>query len=159
MGIRKGSYGIMLKALLAGWVTMVFGTGFLIFAFAPIEQAKYSPNFIVNSLRTIWEIGDAMGPVVKILYILIFGLLVFAFRKIIEKGRTLSYILAIVFAMMSATLVLAFLPFGFSRGYGIGLTGSRFDSIMTPIYLLGAFLSAIAFSVVFNNLSEKQQAE
>ncbi|WP_100335868.1 hypothetical protein [Hymenobacter chitinivorans] len=149
--------GALLKALLAGWVVMVFGTSILIFLFAPLEQDRYSSNWLVNSFRTIWEIGDAMGPAVKISYIVLFGLLIFASKSVINRNRRTSYALSIIFAVVSATLVLAFLPADFSRGYGIGLTGARFDTRMLPIYMAGAVLSGVAFSYAVNRLSENQK--
>ncbi|MCB2376814.1 hypothetical protein LGH70_04435 [Hymenobacter sp. BT635] len=155
---NKVKLGGILNALLVSWVTMVFGTGFLIFVFAPIKLVKYNSNFIANALRSTWEIGDAMGPAVKISYILLLGLLLLAFKGVVNKTRTFSYLLPIVFAVLSATLVLAFLPAEFSRGYGIGLTGVRFDIGVLPIYFMGAILSGLAFGIVFNGLAEKQKA-
>lgn len=148
----------MLKALLAGWVAIIVGTSILIYLLAPIEYKIYHPNLVMNFLRTIWEIGDAMGPAVKISLIIIFALLVFIFKHKISSNRIASYGLPILFAILSITLVLAFLPSQFSRGYGIGLTGVRFDSdlIYIYIYILGAIFGGLAFSYTFNKLSDQR---
>jgi len=135
---------------------MIFGTSIFIFLLAPIEHKIYNSNLIINSLRTIWEIGDEMGLAVKISLIIIFGLLVFAFKGILGMNRMTSYALSVIFAIISTTLVLAFLPTDFSRGYGIGLTGTRFDLRMVHIYIMGALLGGITFSYSFNKLSKNQ---
>jgi hypothetical protein len=40
------------------------------------------------------------------------------------------------------------LPESWSRGFGIGLKGMRFDPLPTAIYFLGGFASGVVFSQV-----------
>ena len=46
-----------------------------------------------------------------------------------------------------AMLLLAFLPEAWSRGFGIGLTGARFDPATLPWYLIGGAAAGLAFSL------------
>lgn len=143
---NKGA-GKILQSLLAAWVAMIFGTALLIAAFHPVELNVYSSNEVINFLHQTWEVADDMGPAVKISLILVFSLLFLALRKyIINDNRLIVYLINCFLAFASVILVLAFLPAEFSRGFGIGLTGSRFDKQMMPYYLGGALLGGLVFS-------------
>lgn len=52
-----------------------------------------------------------------------------------------------IIGVVSMMLVVAFLPEYWSRGFGIGLNGIRFDTLLTTIYLIGGFLGGIVFSL------------
>ncbi|GAB2787396.1 hypothetical protein GCM10027275_35150 [Rhabdobacter roseus] len=139
--------------MLAGWIVIVFGTSLLIFFFSPLTYETYHSNPILNALRTVWEIADEMGPAVKLSLVLLFGTFVFLFKERIRQDRVLFYASSIGFALLSMLLVLALLPADLSRGYGVGLTGRRFDGKMMPIYATGAFLGGAAFAYMYRRLS------
>jgi hypothetical protein len=44
-------------------------------------------------------------------------------------------------------LTVGLVPEFLSRGFGIGLTGARFDPSVLPIYLVGGALGGIAFTI------------
>lgn len=148
--------GQILKALLASWVTIVFGTSMLIVAFAPIQQQTHTSNQIINFLLQTWAVADEMGPAVKISIILLFAICIFTYRKFSAKNNfILSSIISAFFATVSVLLVLAFLPAEYSRGFGIGLTGTRFDEQVIVFYLIGAVAGGLAFSYTDYRLSKK----
>lgn len=143
----KGSnLGNFLKSLLFSWVAIVFGTSMLIAAFAPIPIKQYQAQPVLNYLQQCWEIADEMGPVVKLSIIALFSVLIYLFKNYtLRHHNLLAYVTAVVIAISTILIVLAFLPASYSRGYGIGLTGTRFDMAMLPYYLSGALLGGIVF--------------
>lgn len=145
---------VTLKSLLAAWVTLIFGTSLLLFLFAPVNFKVYNSNYLANLLTSVWEIGDAMGPAVKLSLIALFGTLVFTFQKNGTGEPTYLYLKSIVFALVATLLVLAFLPADYSRGFGIGLTGSRFDGQVLAIYLIGSVLGGAVYAFTFRKLSD-----
>ena len=155
---RKDTIAITLKALLAGWVTIVFGTSTLIYFFTSLEHEIYHSNLLLNILRNIWEIADEMGPAVKLSIVIVLGILVHLFRNTISKSRIYFYLSSIAFAIISVLSVLALLPVNLSRGYGIGLTGTRFDTEMMPVYLIGAILGGIVLAYVYIKLSSQSKS-
>ncbi len=148
--------GIVLKSLLAAWITVVFGTSILLAAFTTVDSSTYHPNAFLNFLRQVWEIADEMGPAVKISLILMFTLLTYCIKSLnLHKSKALAYLINMSLACVAVALVLAFLPAGYSRGFGIGLTGIRFDKSVLPYYLMGALLEGFVFTYVYHRLSYK----
>ncbi|MCJ8211982.1 hypothetical protein MUY27_19850 [Mucilaginibacter sp. RS28] len=149
----ESTLSITLKSLLGGWVALVFGTSTLVYFFSPIPHRSFHQNPVINGLRNIWEIADDMGPVVKLSIIAVFAVLYILSRSIIKKSRLSFYTGSIIIAVIAVLLVLALLPADLSRGYGIRLTGARFDLSMLPIYLSGAVLGGVVFSYIYFKLS------
>ncbi|MES3019682.1 MAG: hypothetical protein V4721_17975 [Bacteroidota bacterium] len=151
---KKLPVSVTLKSLLAAWVTMIFGTSLLLFLFAPIKHPVYSENFLVNILQSVWELGDAIGPIVKLSLIIIFAILVSMLRNNFNEKPQFVYVKSITFALLSMLLVLFFLPLEYSRGFGIGLTGSRIDTSVFFFYIIGAIAGGIVYAYTFNRLSK-----
>ena len=154
MTTPSSSVGSMLRALLAGWIGLVFGTSGLLYAFSSLPQPVYHPNALLNALRGIWEVADAMGPAVKIALVLVFGGLLLLFRRAIGRMPARLYAGSMAAAVVAVLLVLALLPAGLSRGYGIGLSGQRFDAALLPLYLAGAVLGGAAFAYAYTRLAK-----
>lgn len=68
--------------------------------------------------------------------------------------RARGWLYAGSMAAAGAAVVLAVLPASLSRGYGIGLTGQRFDSSLLPLYLAGAVLGGVAFAFTLQRLKK-----
>jgi hypothetical protein len=75
------------------------------------------------------------------------------FKKILKNH--FFYLTSIFSALIAVVLVLAFLPENISRGYGIGLTGFRFETKMLPIYLVGAVFGGIIYSLLYKQQMKK----
>jgi hypothetical protein len=138
-----------LKALLAAWVTLIFATAILLVLFGPNSGKNYADNQLLNFLRSTWETGDEMGPAVKLSLIALFSLLVVIFPGRGTRQPVYAYLKNILFAVLAVVLVLGFLPAAYSRGYGIGLTGLRFDTGIIHLYLIGAVMGGIVFTWVY----------
>jgi hypothetical protein len=61
-----------------------------------------------------------------------------------------------IFAFISVFLVLAFLPEILSRGYGVGLTGTRLEWGMTLLCLMGGLWGGLVFAYVYRKLSSNK---
>lgn len=124
---------------------LVFGTSALLVLASPLHFKTYSPNALANFLRTTWEVADEVGPLVKISLVVVFALFVIASEKLISPRLANTYGASVLLAILATLAVLSALPATYSRGFGIGLTGNRFDERTIPIYLLGAVLSGIVY--------------
>jgi hypothetical protein len=136
---------LKLKALLVAWAMLVFGTSALLVLASPLHFKAYSPNVLANFFRTTWEVADEVGPFVKISLIVVFTLLVFTSEKFIRPRLVDTYGVSALLAVLATIAVLSALPETYSRGFGIGLTGSRFDERTIAIYLLGAVLGGVSY--------------
>jgi hypothetical protein len=123
-----------LGALLLAWVVQIFGTSALVAIFLHSEA----------TVPAIWAVADDVAPFAKISFILFLALLVTPLRHhdlAAWPSQLAWWTMASVTALL---LVLALLPAYLSRGFGIGLTGARFDPAVLPVYLSGAILGGIA---------------
>jgi hypothetical protein len=119
-------------AFVLAWAVAVFLPS------AMIAATGLSPTAEGASLpRRVFEIADEVAPAAKIGFALLLLGLLLAARRALPPGRaaTAADLLAPV-AAMAATLAL--LPPAWSRGFGVGLAGARFDPALTAIYLGGA---------------------
>ena len=129
-----------LGALLAAWVTMVFGTSALIALFSLSARARASGGGLV---RSTWEIADEMGPAAKLLLIASFAAAVTLGARVGGRTAVRLYAANIVLGAAAMVLTLLLIPEPLSRGFGVGLTGARLDPAVLPVYLAGAVAGAI----------------
>ncbi|GAB3790291.1 hypothetical protein GCM10028818_60190 [Spirosoma horti] len=146
MMIRRTAIPKQLKALLAAWIAIIFGTSALFALASPIQVKTYSKNWALNLFISTWEIADEIGPIVKLSIILIFALLVLISANLIRGKTRMTYLVNASLAIIATGLVLGLLPRSYSRGFGIGVTGTRFDSQTLPIYLIGSVLGGLVYS-------------
>ena len=140
-----------LVALLGGWVTMIFGSSALIVLWgvpnAMTRSGVGSPGMLAAMLR----VADEMAPAAKLLLVALFAALLWL-REWSRAGtcghapRWTRYALNISLAVAAMALTLGLLPTAYSRGFGVGLTGARFDPGVLPLYLISAALGAVAYT-------------
>ena len=147
---EKSKPAVIATAFLAGWVAMIFCTSALLVLFAPILLPVYHTNVLINFLQSTWEVADEMGPLVKISLIIVFGILVFLFKGVLNSPAIWVYTKYISIAIISMIIVLGLLPSDYSRGFGIGLTGMRFDKNVLHLYILGAMIGGALFARVLS---------
>lgn len=141
--LRPFSPRCFFTAFVAAWVMAVYLPSLVIAAagLSPLAAGKSLP-------AATFAVADEVAPFAKIGFALLFGLLVFASRRLL-RVRTAAAIAADAGAAIAAMLmVLAFLPSDWSRGFGVGLTGIRFAPGVTAIYVAGALVAGLAFSIV-----------
>ena len=92
---------------------------------------------------TTWKTADDMGPFAKLI---LGGLLIPGFFAATRLRTGPPALRAALAGLAAMTLTLALLPAAWSRGFGIGLTGARFDLQVLPWYALGAAASGLVFA-------------
>lgn len=98
-----------------------------------------------NLFFDTFEVADEVSPAAKLTYAVLFGALVLSARAG-GAGRGVS--INVLIGVISIALVVALLPEYWSRGFGIGLNGVRFEPLPTAIYLIGGFASGVVFSLL-----------
>lgn len=127
-------------AWMLGWATAVFAPSALIAALA-LSPVVTGQNLFLDA----FEVADEVSPAAKLLFGALFaGALIMAQR--LGAGRSMMINAAL--GMVSILAVIALLPQAWSRGFGIGLNGIRFDPLPTAIYLGGGLLSGVVFSIL-----------
>ena len=97
-----------------------------------------------------WALADEVAPLAKLSYAAILSALLLGVRRLaLNKLALIAADAALACVAMMA--VLALLPEDWSRGFGIGLTGSRFAAGTTLVYLVGAAFSGFTFSLIEAN--------
>ena len=107
-----------------------------------------------NLFLDTFEVADEVSPAAKLTYGFLFGALLMLARAG-GAGRKLSVDVSI--GVASIALVVALLPEYLSRGFGIGLTGARFDPLPTAIYLIGGVASGVVFSLTEKKCLSREQ--
>lgn len=142
MTVERSELRCTLTALLAAWVTMVFGASLLVAAFGPGP----GPTSLQDLARVVWKGADDMGPAVKLLLIVLFALQQLGGRRRDPKlGSERSLVAGGVLGAFAMLYTLALIPASYSRGFGVGLTGKRFDLAVMPIYLVAGALGGVVF--------------
>jgi len=124
-------------ALIAAWVVAIFLPSAIVAA-AGLSPLAAGRNLAAATI----EVADEVAPAAKILFALLLASLLYARRKWLPVAALPADMLVACVAMLT---VLALLPPDWSRGFGIGLAGTRFDPTLLAIYLLGAALAGLAF--------------
>jgi hypothetical protein len=144
MAAERSELRCTLTALLAAWVTMIFGTSLLMAAFGPLGADQTG---LWDLARAALDGADEMGPAVKLLLIALFALQVLGGRRFDPQRPWQRAAVNAAFGMSAMLLALAMIPESFSRGFGVGLTGARFDPAVLPLYLCGGALGGVVFAL------------
>jgi hypothetical protein len=122
-------------AWLFGWATAVFLPGLLI----ALER-----HGLDRLPATIWKMGDDIGPAAKLL---LGALLILCFWLAVRLRGGPLMLRAALGGLVAMGLTLALIPASLSRGFGIGLTGARFDPAVLPCYAIGAAVAGLVFAL------------
>lgn len=124
-------------ALIAGWVVAIFLPS------AMIAAAGLSPLAAGRNLAAAtFEVADEVAPAAKIGFALLFAGLLCVRRR---WTRVPALPADILIGCLAIATVAALLPSDWSRGFGVGLSASRFDPALTAVYLVGGALAGAAF--------------
>lgn len=131
--------------LIVAWVVAIYVPSFLLPAvgLAPLAPGQTLP-------AATWAMADEVAPFAKLGYAAILSALLLGVRKL-ALNRLALIAADVALACVAMLAVLALLPQGWSRGFGIGLTGTRFAAGPTLVYLVGAAFSGFTFSLVEAN--------
>ncbi len=133
-----------LPAWLFAWVAVIFVPSGLIALFSLPGADVSGAEGIVAVAREIFEVADEMAPLAKLL---LGVLLMLALSGVQYVAKPLpAFALAILAAIAAMAATLSLIPVDYSRGFGIGLTGERFDARLLPAYLVGTIFAGLVFA-------------
>lgn len=139
----------LFTAWVLAWATAVYLPS-LVIALLSLSPLASGGNLLLNT----FEVADEVSPAAKLSYGFLFGAFVLSARAC-GAGRGLSVNVPI--GVVSIALVLALLPEYWSRGFGVGLNGMRFDPLPTAIYLIGGLASGVVFSLTEAKCQSRSQ--
>ena len=141
-GGRQTSLKCFFIAWIFGWATAIYLPSAVIAAtrLSPLAEGRSFP-------AATFAVADEVAPFAKIGFALALGLFMFGARRILPARGMAAVLADAALAAGAMLLTLALLPADWSRGFGIGLTGERFAPAATAIYLLGALVAGVQFSV------------
>ena len=124
-------------ALVLAWVVAIYVPSAAIAAagLSPLAEGR-------NFAAAVWAVADEVAPAAKIGFAVLLGFLLFVRRRL---GSSLALPADIVLASASMLLIVALLPRAWSRGFGVGLAGIRFDPAPLAIYLAAAAFAGLVF--------------
>jgi hypothetical protein len=139
---RRISLKCFFAAWIFAWVIAIYVPSLLIAAtgLSPLAEGR-------GLSAAILAVADEAAPAAKIGFALLTGLFLFAARKAIRAQGPAAVAADMALTILAMLLMLALLPSDWSRGFGIGMTGTRFAGTATLIYLAGAGLAGLAFSL------------
>lgn len=146
---RPTSPKCFFTAWVLAWATAVYLPS-LVIAMLSLSPLASGGNLFLDT----FEVADEVSPAAKLTYGVLFGALLMLARAG-GAGRKLSVDVSI--GVASIALVVALLPEYLSRGFGIGLTGARFDPLPTAIYLIGGVASGVVFSLTEKKCLSREQ--
>src|SRR3990167_385851 len=115
-----------------GWVTAIYLPSFAItlLSLSPLATSG-------NVFAATFAVADEVSPAAKLAFAFLFGGSLIAARMTRVARR---WWIDAALGALSILLVVAFLPEYWSRGFGVGLSGTRFELLPTAIYLVSGFL-------------------
>lgn len=135
---RQTTLKCFFVAWIFGWVTAIYVPS-LVIAAASLSPLATTSNFF----GYVFAVADQVAPAAKLSFAALFAGFALAARRL-GKARASVDAASGMAAMM---LVVALLPEDWSRGFGIGLAGTRFAVLPTATYLGGGLLAGIVLSV------------
>lgn len=124
-------------AWILAWATAIYVPSVLI-AMMSLSPLATGENLFVDA----FQVADEVSPAAKLTFAALFGGMLIALRL---GGARRHALVDAGIGVFSMVLVLAFLPESWSRGFGVGLGGTRFELLLTVIYLGGGALSGVVF--------------
>lgn len=146
MATVRTDLGCRLVALLAAWVSMVFGSSAPIAWFGFSRSAGTRASGLAHLPVATWEVSDAVGPAAKLLLIGVFAALVLSGERLSTGRPGYTYVRNAALGVTAMLLTLGVVPESLSRGFGVGLTGERYDFAVVPVYVLGGMLGGFAYT-------------
>ena len=143
----------LFAAWIFGWVIAIYLPSLLVAlaGLSPLAEGRSLP-------AATFAVADEVAPAAKIGFALLFGLMVIGIRRL-NLRLWLELAADVAAACLATLIVLAFLPREWSRGFGIGLTGERYQGEALAIYLVGAVLAGLVFSISYRRCVARSRAQ
>jgi len=142
MHARRTTLRCLFVAWVLGWAVAVYLPSALIVlaGLSPLAEGR-------APFGAIFAVADEVAPAAKIGFGLLFGAFLLLARRLSAWQGPRAAAGDMVLAAIAMLLVLAILPADWSRGFGVGLTGTRFAIAPTLIYLAGAAAAGLVFTL------------
>ena len=135
-------------AWIVAWAVGVFGSSALIAYFGLSAPAALMGSGFDRLLATTWAVGDDVGPAAKLLFGALLAIAFFATGRLALRSAPVRYGANAVAGGVAMAGTLLLIPAEYSRGFGVGLTGGRFDPASLPLYLIGAAAAGLTFTAL-----------
>ena len=137
-------------AWIVAWAVGVFGSSVLIAYFGLSTPAALIGTGFDRLPATTWKVADDVGPAAKLLFGTLLALAFFVTERLAERPALVRYGLNAMSGMAAVTIALAAIPAAYSRGFGVGLTGARFDPTIMPLYLAAGAAAGVVFTAALS---------
>ncbi len=126
-------------AWIFGWVTAIYVPS-LVITLAGLSPLTTGHNFFGD----VFAVADEVAPAAKLAFAFLFASFLILAAKF---GSTRATVVHMALGAVAMLLVVALLPQQWSRGFGVGLAGTRFAALPTAIYIGSGLLSGLVFSL------------
>ena len=144
-------------AWLAGWVTAVFLPSALIAGLGLSEPAAALGDGFQHLPAATWKVADDVGPAAKLLLGSLLALCFLVSERLASTQAASHYAGNVAAGLLAISSTLYLIPAAYSRGFGVGLTGSRFDSTTFPLYLVGGAAAGLVFTYALIRCDRKER--
>lgn len=154
MAVAGSSWRKIIGAWVPAWAVAVFLPSGAIAALRLSDAGGLTPG---AWLQATWQVADAVAPTAKLAIGGLFLILLLGLAR-----RTSWAALPLIGAVGGALVMgvtLAVLPAGLSGGYGIGLTGVRFDPVLGALYLAGGAVAGALGAVLWRRAARAAGAD
>ncbi|PAX08833.1 hypothetical protein CKY28_05610 [Sphingomonas lenta] len=93
-----------------------------------------------------WKVADDVGPAAKLLLGGLLALLFVAAERFMPRATPVRYAGNMAAGVLAMFGTLLLIPAAYSRGFGVGLTGARFDPAVLPLYVAGGAAAGLVFT-------------
>lgn len=129
------------KCFLFAWIP-AWGIG-VFAASAFLAALGLSPAIDGCGVRCTFDVADAVSPQAKLAFGVLLGLAMWLARMPRPSSIATLACRDATAGVLATVAVLVLLPESWSRGFGIGLFGTRFALLPTAIYLVSAAIGAV----------------
>lgn len=133
-------------AWLVGWATAIFLPSLLVAWLGLSPSAALIGEELGDLPAATWKVADDVGPAAKLLLGGLLALFFVTAERLMPKAASARYLGNMAAGVLAMIGTLLFIPAALSRGFGVGLTGARFDPATLPLYLAGGAAAGLVFT-------------
>jgi ribosomal protein L7/L12 len=143
------SYRCAFSAWIISWAIAVFLPSAVFAYLGLFTSAAGIEQGLSAFLAATWQAADDVGPVAKLMVGAWFALLCGVAVLRMPSNFLAQAIALSICGALGMLFALLLIPAAYSRGFGIGLSGSRLDQQTLPIYMLGGLVSGFLLSILY----------
>lgn len=133
-------------AWLLGWATAIFLPSLLVAWLGLSPSTPLIGEGLGDLPAATWKVADDVGPAAKLLLGGLLALLFITAERLLPRTKPARYVGNMAAGVLATVGTLLLIPAAYSRGFGVGLTGARFDAATLPLYLVGGAVAGLVFT-------------